>query len=272
MNLKILDVKRFSLDTFFSPFVHELSGIVFIKDTLYCVDDDGNLYTFTLKIKNHTIATLQLQKKIPLRDKNGKVLRGDARDAEDLAYNHGDLFISFENKQRVVKYSLHGIALKNMKLHKDLRKKRNFQDSNKGLESVVYTHKYGIITAPEIPLKGSSQKYHTLYGKNQVWRLKAKGNITSLEKIDDDTLLVLLRKYSFGRGRYSALVRLHLNRCNKKRVCKSDVLAKFDSKKGWNIDNFEGVCKLYGNTYLMVSDDNKNPLQNTLFLLFEIIN
>ena len=270
MGIKILDAKRYTSDGFFSPSVHELSGITWFHNTLYGVDDNGYLYTFSFKLKNKKIQHLQLETKKPLRDKNGKKLHGSWSDAEDLAHDNSSLYISFENQERVMRYSLHAIALKKMKLHKDLRKMKKYKDKNEGLESVAYFPRYGVVTAPESPLKGSSN-YHTLYSKDTIWRFKAKGKITSLQKINSRSVLVLLRKYSIIQGRYTALVRVDLQKCNKKRVCRSEVLAKFDSKKGWNIDNFEGVCKLDDTTYLMVSDDNQNPFQKTLFVLFELL-
>ena len=67
-------------------------------------------------------------------------------------------------------------------------------------------------------------------------------------------------------------MRVHLDRCNKKRVCQSELLAKLDSIKGWHIDNFEGLCKVGKNRYLMISDDNGSLFQKTLLVLFEIMN
>ena len=56
----------------------------------------------------------------------------------------------------------------------------------------------------------------------------------------------------------------------KKQVCESKILARFDSSDGWLLDNFEGLTHLKDNQYLMVSDNNQNPFQRTIMVLFEI--
>ncbi|MGB1311695.1 MAG: esterase-like activity of phytase family protein, partial [Leucothrix sp.] len=68
-----------------------------------------------------------------------------------------------------------------------------------------------------------------------------------------------------------SLRQVKLDQCNQQNHCAVRDLAIFDSTKGWNIDNFEGLTHLQGNQYLMVSDDNKNPLQRTLMVKFEIL-
>ena len=47
-------------------------------------------------------------------------------------------------------------------------------------------------------------------------------------------------------------------------------LLRMRSEAGWNLDNFEGLTRLDGDRYLMVSDDNGMPWQHTVFVLFEI--
>ena len=54
-------------------------------------------------------------------------------------------------------------------------------------------------------------------------------------------------------------------------ICRSKLLAKLETKDGWNIDNFEGLTKIEKNRYLMISDDNNSPLQKTLLVLFEVL-
>jgi len=270
MDIKILDAKELDFES--EKNIHELSGLAWCPEGLYALSDRGYLYLFHLKIKKQKIKKLKLLKSLPLRDKNGIVLHKVQRDSEDLSSYYNHLLISFERDNRVVEYSKGAIALHNVKLNKKLKRSELFQGKNKGLESVVYNRKYGIITAPEEPLKGTKKSYHTLYAKGEQWRFQAEGSITSLENIDDDTLLVLLRKYSFFSNRFTSLVRVHLDRCDKNRVCQSDLLAQFNSSNGWRIDNFEGVCKVGKNRYLMISDDNGSFFQKTLLVLFEIMN
>jgi len=66
------------------------------------------------------------------------------------------------------------------------------------------------------------------------------------------------------------LTKVHLDKCNALRICKSETLAKLDSADGWRLDNSEGLTRVDKNRYLMVSDDNENIFQKTLLVLFEI--
>jgi len=47
-------------------------------------------------------------------------------------------------------------------------------------------------------------------------------------------------------------------------------LFSWDTTEGWKIDNFEGLARLDQERYLMVSDDNANPLQRTLLVLLKL--
>jgi hypothetical protein len=271
-SITILDAKYLHFKDRYGKTVTELSGLAYCLDGLYAVSDNGYLYHFFIDISDDTIGKLTLQNSFVLRDEDGVVLSGDNRDAEGLSSYYGKLLISFERKERIVVYSKHAIALKDVKLNKHLRNLQNYQGKNKGLESVAYSPKYGIVTAPENRLKTEKKKYHTLYARNSHWKFQADGSITSIDFIDEDTVLVLMRKYKFMQERFTSLVRVHLNWCDKKRVCQSEVLAKFESSKGWHIDNFEGLCKVDTNRFLMISDDNDSLFQKTLLVLFEIRN
>ncbi len=272
MHIKILDAKYLKLYDARGKFISELSGLAYCSDGLYAVSDNGYLYNFSIEIKNNTIKKLKLKKSFALRDEDGVILHGSLKDAEGLSSYYDRLLISFERKERVAIYSKNGIALKKIKLNKHLRDEENYQGKNKGLESVAYNRKYGIITAPEEPLKNRKRKYHILYSQKQHWKFKAKGSITSIDFLDDDKAIVLMRHYRFLGDRFTSLIRVHLDRCDKKRVCQSEILAKFESSKGWNIDNFEGLCKVDTNKFLMISDDNDSLFQKTLLVLFEVMN
>ena len=67
-----------------------------------------------------------------------------------------------------------------------------------------------------------------------------------------------------------SLRKLNLNKCNEQRVCEVESIARSDSSDGWLLDNFEGLTHYRVNQYLMVSDNNNNPLQKTIMVLFEV--
>ena len=45
----------------------------------------------------------------------------------------------------------------------------------------------------------------------------------------------------------------------------------FNSKEGWNIDNFEAIAKQKDSMYFIISDDNECRLQKTLLIYFQTL-
>jgi hypothetical protein len=272
LKIKILDVKELLFDEKKGIPFHEISDLAYKNGFIYFVSDQGYLYKFSINLSHSKMNDLKYLDAYALKNKKMQKLSKKKRDAEGLALYEDNLLISFERKQRINLYSKNGIQIKKIKIHQDLEKKNNFISKNKGLESVAFHKKFGIITAPELPLKSSNKKYHTLYSRNNKFKFMTDGgSIVSLEFFDKNTILVLLRDFNYmTRRRVTTLVKVYLNKCNKNQVCKSDVLAKLNSADGWQLDNFEGLTRIDTNRYLMVSDDNENIFQKTLLVLFEI--
>lgn len=249
--IKILDVKTLNHK--------ELSDLAYKDEKLYIVANDGKLYSYDFKIKNKKITSIKELQSLVLKDKKLKPLKKKHKDAEGLSFYKDNFLISFERKHRVELYSLNGVKIKKMKINKALENMKSYRDKNKGLEAVIYSEKYGIITAPEKPFVG--KKNHLLYAKNRTWKFKAEGNIKALEFINEDELLVLLRQSSGLIGsKTSSLLRVDLSAAQKS---KAKILLKVDG-------NFEGLTKVYGNLYLMVSDSDGSLFQKTQLVLFEL--
>ena len=266
--IKILDSKRLEFDDISGVKISELSGLVYKNAYLYAVSDRGYIVVFRLLIKHNKIIKLTFVHKYKLRKKHSKIHH---HDSEGLALKGDDLLVSFEGKERVNLFTTKGIKVKKMRINKILQNTKLYESRNKGLEGVAYNKKYGIITAPEEALKNVDKKYHRLYSSTNIYKFQAYGSITGLEFIDENNVLVLLRRFHFfPPSRYTALVKVNLSSCHKNHLCKSEKLAAFNSNKGWNIDNFEGVTKVGKNKFIMVSDDNNNMFQKTLLVLFEI--
>jgi hypothetical protein len=266
LDIKILDAKELQF-----PNVHELSALAFKNDRLYALSDKGILYLFEIDLHDDKIEELSLLERHELTNKKSKRFTKKKRDSEGLAFYKKGFLISFERKNRVLYCSREGKKIKKMALNALLEKNENYVSPNKGLESVAYSERYGLVTIPEQPLVDEDKRYHTLYAKDRIWKFQAQGAVTDIEFIDTKKLLVLLREYSYLSNRHiTSLVAVDLENCNEQRVCKSQLLAKLDSKKGWKIDNFEGLTKVAKNKFLMVSDDNDSMFQKTLLVLFEI--
>ena len=265
-------------------FVSELSGLAWDegRQLLYAISDSGILYHIKVTVENNTLRKTKILKAYRLKDKAGRAFKGKYTDSEGLAVKYNakgqvtELIISFERKFRIGRFNLQGKLLSEIKLPKKLRNKKNYQGKNKGLESVIYHPKYGYITAAERPLKNAPKGYQTLYSsKGKVWHFKPSAykniSVTGLETLENGDILVLERAYS---GLFSpmiiALRQVKLSSCNKLRQCDITEIATFNSVDGWRIDNFEGLAHYKGNQYLMVSDNNNNPLQSTALVMFEI--
>ncbi len=262
--IRILDSVELNFSKYKGIKFREISAIVHRKGTLYALGDKGILYTLKLKIKNNKIKKLRLKKAVKLKDKNSKYLQKSNSDSEGLALHGKELLISYEGFPRVELRTGSGKDPQQMELHKSLSKLKNYTGLNKGLEALAYSEKYGIVTAPEEPLKGKRKK-HILYSKDKKWKFKKDGSITSLEFINEDEIMILQREFNaLSLRRKIVLSKLNL-------VTKEyTILAKLDSKKGWKLDNFEGLAKVADNRYLMISDDNDSIFQKTLLVLFEL--
>jgi hypothetical protein len=267
--------------------ITEISGIAWDADEqlLYAVSDEGYLYKLKIKLKNNKLHTAKIISAQRLKDKTGRPLRGKYSDAEGLTTirsnnsHKGDtqLIISFENKPRIAKFSTQGIMLAKVNIPRSIRKKTGYRHTNKALESVAYHPQYGIITAAEYPVKNRPMTKQTLYStRGKKWHFPASKSansaITGLEALPNNDILVLERAY---KNLFTPLVinlrRLRMDQCNKKQQCKTESIARFDASDGWLLDNFESLTHFRDNQYLMVSDNNNNPFQKTIMVLFEIV-
>ena len=265
--IKVLDLKEIQFPQ--NDLFYGLSDLAYREGALYAVSDKGVLFLLDINIEDTKISSLKLKHTYLLKSKKNKELKKNRSDAEGLCFYGDDLLISFERKHRIDLYTTKGVKLQKMKLHPYLKDKKHFIHKNKGLESVVYSKKYGVLTTPELDKEDSG--IHTLYGKNTLYKFFAKGSITAMDFMDEDRLLVLTREFHhFTRERVTRLYRLDLNRCDQGK-CQTKELAGFQSQNGFHIDNFEGLTKVSKNRYLMISDDNGSFLQKTLLVLFEVL-
>ncbi|MCF6189624.1 MAG: esterase-like activity of phytase family protein [Cocleimonas sp.] len=266
--------------------VHELSGIAWDEDEqlLYAISDEGLLYHLSVNSEKNKLNSVKVISAMRLMSYKGSALRGKYSDSEGLSIlnaNNGkkgdsELIISFENKPRIAKYSTQGKFLSSIKMPKKLTKKKYFRHKNKALESVTVHPKYGILTAAEYPLKSHKKSQQTLYSSSgKEWHFPTEKDknsaITSLDILKNGDVLVLERAYvNLFTPIVITLSRVSLNKCDKSRSCKKETIARLTGADGWLLDNFEGLAHYRDNQYFLVSDNNKNPLQKTLMILFEV--
>lgn len=263
--INFLDAKELSFKNIDGLEIKEISALAYKNKILYALTDKGVLIHFDISIQNNKIQQIDIAKVFVLKDTDAQTLKKDYRDSEGLCFLGEDLLISFEKKHRIDLYTTSGIKIQNQTIHKDIEKIEKFRSKNKGLESVAYNEKYGVVTAPEKSLNTKDKKQHILYSKEQQWVIPASGSISALEFISKNKLMILERKVNdITLKRVVTVSRLNLKNSKHK------VLAELSSKKGWKLDNFEGLTKVGNNKYLMISDDNDSLFQKTLLVLFEI--
>jgi len=271
MSIKILDTVALEFDDLNGISFDEISALAYNKDKLYALSNKGYLYHLKIKIKKNKISRLTLIDAVSLKRKNkDKRLKKKHRDAEGMVLIDDELYISFEREPRVDIFSLNGKKIKNYKIPKELMNIDNYQSKNKALESIAYSKKYGIITAPEVALSDENPNLHIIYAKDKEYKFKASANLSAMEFINNTKLLVMERSFNqLTRRRILILKEVNLKK-SKKGICKTKILAVMTSDKGWNLDNFEGLTKVGKNKFLMISDDNRSYFQKTVLVLFEI--
>ena len=264
IKIKILDSKELKFKG-----INEISALAINGDTLFALSDKSDLYTFKIKIKKDKIKKLKLKKSLKLRDEKSKKLSKKNSDSEGMILINNELLISFEKNHRIESYTLDGKKVKKYKLNKKLRDTKNYKSENKGLEALAYNEKYGLITAPEVPVK--DKKHHTLYSKNKEYKFKQSGDIKGLEFINEGKLLVMQRNYDSKKDEINIIFNnVDLSTSNANNICKSETLAKLKSKDGWKLYNFEGLTKVSKNRFLMISDNHGEKSQKTFLVFFEI--
>jgi len=272
MNIKILDSVKLKFDAIDDIKFNEISALAYEKDKLYALSNKGYLHYLKIKIKKNKISRLTLKKSTALKKKKSKSrLKKKHRDAEGMVLVDNELYISFERKARVDVFSLNGVKIKKYKIPKELKYMGNYQTKNKALESIAYNEKYGILIAPEQPLIGSAEALHVIYAKDNRYSFTASSSLSAMEFIDEDRLLTLERSFNqLTRKRVIVLKEVSLNKV-KNNIAHSKILAVLDSSRGWRLDNFEGLTKVGKNKFLMISDDNRSFFQNTLLVLFKVV-
>lgn len=282
MGIKILDQKQLSFDRIQGVKFAELSDVTYDKKTriLYFVGDKGSLFSFRAHF-TQKINGLEPLRASRLKNKKGKKLKKWKRDSEGLTLDgRNRLIISFEGQAKIAWFHKNGkkfaSLIKKYPLQKVLRNRKNYRSKNKSLEALAWHRKYGLLTATEWPLKKDDKKSQTIYAlSGKRWHFKAepesRSSVVAMEVMDDGNILVMERSYTGLMEPFIiTLKKVNIKKC-KNKVCPSEILAKMNSHKGWDIDNFEGLAKVGENRYVMVSDNGDNFFQKTLLVYFEVL-
>ncbi|MCB1860001.1 MAG: esterase-like activity of phytase family protein [Gammaproteobacteria bacterium] len=261
----------------------ELSGLAWDEDEgiLIGVTDRGFLLHLKPEIRDGLLTGMELLRHFPLRNREGKRLSKLDSDAEGLVVIGGNngrsgdsrLIISFETRNRIVRFTPEGILEAELPLPAPLRARRFYSEPNKGLEAVAMHPSLGLLTGPEISKRSGPIPIFGAEGRRWYYQpFELDGAMVALETAPDgDGVLLLERAYSFPFAPWViTLSRIHPEVDNGGSLLTAQQLLRFVSNQGWRIQNFEGLTHHRNNRYFMVSDDGGLVYLQTQLLYFEI--
>ena len=209
----------------------------------------------------------------------GQPLTGNARDAEDLArLADGRLAVSFERRHRVVLYWSGAPAPGPAQRLNPPRELARAPD-NGGIEGLTEIRPGRLLALTEALESGG--------GRVMGWLLSPAGGApaevlyattgafqpTALATLPGGDVLVLERRYSVLTGAAARLARIAGGAIVPGAVLEGVEIARLSLPL--TVDNFEGLAvrrdAAGGLLVYLVSDDNFNPLQRTLLLMFRLV-
>ena len=265
---------------------HGLSGLAWDEDAaiLYALSDKGMLFHLRPYFQGDVLHDVQFVAAYRLQNAAGKPLQAPFADAEGLVIANGangvsgdsELWISFEVKVRVVRYSPTGKWLGEQPLPKPIGNPDYYAGYNIALEAIALHDQWGLLLAPERSPQGwrsGEVPIFTLDGKHWTYPLYSAPNssLVAMEALADHSLLTLERAFvSLLQPLYIVLRLTHLPENRHLKLTVKEV-AVFATSQGWLLDNFEGLTHHHDHRFFIISDDNSRALQNTLLVYFELL-
>ena len=257
-----------------------LSGLDISADgaRLTAVTDQGNWFTARLLYDEHgDLSGLTETALAPLRDPDGDRLTSKfSQDAESLApLPEGGLLVAFEHQHRLWGYGANGLPAFGAATPFPIPGSVARLPRNDGIETVatlpdgrlliIASHADG---APAYPAHlWQDGRWHSLaYSRDR--ELSPTGATT----LPNGDLLVSERHYSVLAGVTVQLRRVPLATIRPGATLSGELLARF--RPPLLIDNMEGIAARRGpggeSLIYLLSDDNFNPLQRTLLMMFAL--
>ena len=266
----------------------ELSGLVWDEDAqlLYAVSDDGYLCHFAPQFSDGVLTAVDYRAAYPLRESDGTPVEDKASDSEGLAARNShngvpgdtELLVSFEVHPRILRYSVDGQLRGKLPLDAQFANIGNYHSRNTAIEGIALHDKYGLLFAPERPLRSADQEILTIYSSTAgAWQIipidPEHSAIVGLELTPHGDLLVLERRYeSIFRPVIWSVRRVKLDGAAATAPQKpEEILTVTTRDSAWSPQNFEGIAHHRDNKYFMISDDGESSLQKTLLMYFEIL-
>lgn len=232
------------------------------------ISDRGVVFSGRLDRREGALVGVEALQAEPLRDEAGRPLRGEPADAEGLALTPGGaLLVSFEGANRILRYERPGAEAKAVPAPRDFAALQK----NSGLEALALSPEGWLAAIPERSGDEARPFPVHLRAPGGAWSEAALEReppflVTDAAFGPDGRLYVLERDFSL-LGWFRA--RLRAAAFADGRMGEAETLATLSG-----VDNLEGLSLWrdpQGVTRLvLVSDDNFNPLQDTLILEFAL--
>lgn len=259
----------------------DLSDLAWDEDeqVLYAISNKGALFALRPRIEHDRLVDVGVLRAMPLLDPDGRPLKRRLNDAEGMDILNGAngrsgdtrLILSFEGPARVMSFDTQGSPLHAHALPAPLNDEKRYAGRNRSLEALAIHPRYGILVAPEDPLRGSAPNESAIFSlAGTRWRypLQDDASIVALKADGEDAVLVLERNFDLFGGTAIALRRFYLSGARAGRL---DTLMALSGSEGFKLDNFEGLARHRGRRFFLVSDDNDAFYQKTLLLYIELL-
>jgi hypothetical protein len=256
------------------------SGIHVSTDggTLLAISDRGTWLRLRLRYdKDGRLAGAAQAEMGALIGEDGLPLTGENRDAEDLAVlPDGSMLVPFERRHRILHYPEASPPFRRPPVPFPAPEGLADAPSNGGLEALVHVGRGFLVGIAERMTAGGGA-LAAWVGRGGVWEpfgyvRKPGFRVTAAALLPAGDLLVIEHRYSAASGSVARFVRVPRNAIAPRRRIEGRELAELAPPL--TTENFEGVSIRRGEgrealIYVM-SDDNFNPLQRTLLMMFAV--
>ena len=256
-----------------------LSGLLVSPDgrQLEAVSDQGHWVSARILYDAQgRLAALDRGRIAPLVGPDGRPLGFKRRqDAESMAVEGDGLLISFEHEHRIWRYDRSNGRAPAGPVALPPPPGLAALPANDGLEAMAWLEGRGLLVIAS--KSDGAERYPAFLRRSGAWqrlwyRRTAPYEPTGLAVLPDGDLVIVERRFSLLGGLGIRLLRIPADRVEAGATLEGEELAELTLPL--TIDNLEGVAARRGASgetlIYLISDDNFNPLQRNLLLLFAL--